>query len=87
MGNLKEYFANAGVRFQIVHTSGHAKLSDIKKIVEALNPEIIIPIHSLYAEKFQKYFPKTNFPNQYPEIGFFRSFQGNIISTIMITEI
>jgi mRNA degradation ribonuclease J1/J2 len=43
--------------------SGHAKLSDIKKMVKALNPEMTIPIHSFHAERFQKYFPNVRLAN------------------------
>jgi ribonuclease J len=63
MGRLKEYFENAGVRFKIIHTSGHAKLSDLKKLVNAFDPEMIIPIHSFHAEKFQEYFPNVRLVN------------------------
>jgi ribonuclease J len=53
---LKEYFENHNINCTILHTSGHAKLSDLKRLVEALNPEMIIPIHSFHVEEFQKYF-------------------------------
>jgi len=59
MGRLKKYFENVGVRFKIIHTSGHAKLSDIKKLVNALDPKMVIPIHSFHTEKFQEYFPNV----------------------------
>jgi ribonuclease J len=53
---LKKYFENHGINCTIIHTSGHAKLSDLKKLVNALKPEMIIPIHSFHAEKFLEYF-------------------------------
>jgi ribonuclease J len=59
MDRLKKYFENAGVRFKIIHTSGHAKLSDLKRLVNALDPEMVIPIHSFHAKKFQEYFPNV----------------------------
>ncbi len=34
------------IRFEIIHTSGHAVLSDLKKIVAALKPKEIVPIHT-----------------------------------------
>ena len=63
MGRLKKYLETAGVRFKIIHTSGHARLSDIKKLVEGLKPEMIIPIHSFHAGEFQKYFPNVRLVN------------------------
>lgn len=34
------------INFQIIHTSGHAIISDLKKLVEALKPNKILPIHT-----------------------------------------
>jgi ribonuclease J len=70
MGRLKKYFENAGVRFKIIHTSGHAKLSDLKKLVENLKPEMIIPIHSFEVDKFQKYFPEYGGRVMRPDFGY-----------------
>lgn len=34
------------VRFEVIHTSGHAVIADLKKLVAALNPKKILPIHT-----------------------------------------
>ena len=34
------------VRFEVIHTSGHAVIVDLKKLVAALNPKKILPIHT-----------------------------------------
>ena len=57
--NLKGYLEDKGVRFEYLHTSGHAKLSDMIRLVEALDPEMVIPIHSFHPEKYKDYFPKV----------------------------
>ncbi|MBW2608464.1 MAG: hypothetical protein JRD05_12615, partial [Deltaproteobacteria bacterium] len=31
-------------------------LSDLKRLAEAMSPEIIIPIHSFYPDRFQDHF-------------------------------
>lgn len=54
--NLKSYLEGRGVRYEYLHTSGHAKLEDMKKLVDAMAPDNIIPIHSFYPEKFKNYF-------------------------------
>ena len=53
---LKKLFKDSGVKYKFIHTSGHAKVADIKKLVNALNPETIIPIHSFHTEEFIKFF-------------------------------
>lgn len=57
--NLKFYLEGRGVRYEYLHTSGHAKLEDLKKLVEAMAPKIVIPIHSFYPHKFMDYFPNV----------------------------
>lgn len=44
-----------GVPFEIIHTSGHADISTLKRLASAVNPQRLIPIH-------------TFFPGQFPEL-------------------
>ncbi|MBU0985816.1 MAG: MBL fold metallo-hydrolase [Proteobacteria bacterium] len=57
--NLKSYLEDKGVRYKYLHTSGHAKLDDLKKLVDAMAPKMVIPIHSFYPDKFKDYFPNA----------------------------
>ena len=57
--NLRSYLDDKRVRCEYLHTSGHAKLDDLKKLVEAMAPEVIIPIHSFYPDKYKNYFPNV----------------------------
>jgi len=36
-----------------LHSSGHASASELLEIVEAINPRIVIPVHTEYPELFQ----------------------------------
>jgi ribonuclease J len=54
--NMKTYFQEKGVRIEYLHTGGHAKIQDLVKMVEALKPSTLIPIHSFHSEKFKDYF-------------------------------
>ncbi len=54
--NLKSYLEDKSVRYEYLHTSGHAKIEDMKKLVDAIAPDNIIPIHSFYPDKFKSYF-------------------------------
>ena len=48
-----------GIELEIVHTSGHAPERDLKRLVEALKPKCIIPIHTFYPQDYQSLFPQT----------------------------
>ncbi|NQT70667.1 MAG: MBL fold metallo-hydrolase [Desulfobacteraceae bacterium] len=61
--NLKSYLEDKGVRYEYMHTSGHAKLEDLKKLVDAMAPEMVIPIHSFHPDKFKDYFPNVRLVN------------------------
>lgn len=43
-----------------LHTSGHAHLEDLQRLVNALKPGAIIPIHTFHKMQYQSVFPKTN---------------------------
>jgi ribonuclease J len=51
------------VRYEYLHTSGHAKLADLKKLVDAIAPVMVIPIHSFYPEKFKDHFQNVRLVN------------------------
>lgn len=44
-----EYFENRGFTIHKVHTSGHADIDTLKKMVEAIKPKAIVPIHTFNA--------------------------------------
>ncbi len=41
------------MKFYAIHTSGHANIETLKKVVEKLKPESIIPIHTFYPDKYK----------------------------------
>lgn len=45
-----------GISIQSLHTSGHADLATLKRLVEMLQPKRIIPIHTLEPEKYAQCF-------------------------------
>lgn len=61
--NMKTYFQGKGVRIEYLHTGGHAKIQDLVKMVEALKPSILIPIHSFHSEKFTDHFSNVRLLN------------------------
>ena len=53
---LKQAFADRSVDLEIVHTSGHASIVDLKRLATAINPSALIPIHTFAGDDFAKYF-------------------------------
>ncbi|MFH1983780.1 MAG: MBL fold metallo-hydrolase [Pseudomonadota bacterium] len=47
---------NPNIEFHNVHTSGHAVLSDLQELAEAVRPGIVAPIHTENANNYHKYF-------------------------------
>jgi len=56
LDRLKKYLDALGVPIQYLHTSGHAKISDLKRMVRALKPKTLIPVHTYRPELFKEYF-------------------------------
>ncbi len=53
---FKEYCAQKGLIIEKVHASGHATIDDLKAFSDALKPDILIPIHTFEAERYQSLF-------------------------------
>lgn len=47
------------LKLEHIHTSGHATVSILQQLVNALKPERIIPIHTEKPERFKEYFGKS----------------------------
>ncbi len=41
-----------------MHTSGHAVLPDLKRFAQSMDPDVIIPIHTEYPDKYREHFGK-----------------------------
>ena len=50
--NLHDWCHEHGVEFEIIHTSGHADAHDLKRLVQAVRPERLIPIHTFTPERY-----------------------------------
>ncbi len=57
--NLGEFLESNGVPITEIHTSGHAYVSQLQMLADALKPRWIIPIHTFYPEKFKEMFPNV----------------------------
>jgi ribonuclease J len=53
---LKDDLATRGVPLELIHTSGHASIFDLKRFADALRPNRLIPIHTFEGDSFSRYF-------------------------------
>jgi ribonuclease J len=56
---LKAWADSHGVPLQQLHTSGHASPSDLKRFVTAVDPKILVPIHSFQPERYGELFSRV----------------------------
>jgi ribonuclease J len=56
---LKRMLDEHGVRLVHVHTSGHASVSDLQRLVKAMKPNRVVPIHSEATNRFAELFPNV----------------------------
>jgi len=50
------YFTKKGFTLHHVHTSGHADLPALKRLVSAIKPKILVPIHTLHGSEYKHHF-------------------------------
>lgn len=50
---------NAGFSLESLHTSGHAAVVDIKRVINGLDPQKLIPIHTMHPDAFCNFSEKT----------------------------
>lgn len=67
-GNLGEFLETNSIAVTEIHTSGHAYISQLQMLANALNPRWIIPIHTFYPEKFKEMFSNVIQLNDYETI-------------------
>jgi len=56
-----DYLKKRNFSFQYLHTSGHADMDALKKMVEAIDPKYIVPIHTFSGSDYKKIFSKPVF--------------------------
>lgn len=49
-----------GMEMVRIHTSGHASVGSLKKVVDAIRPKALIPIHTFHPDAYKNLFPDVN---------------------------
>jgi ribonuclease J len=57
--SLREFLASNDIPMVEIHTSGHAYVSQLKALADALKPRWIMPIHTFHPEQFRELFPNV----------------------------
>lgn len=55
-GKLKSDLDGRGISLDVIHTSGHASIADLKRFAKAISPDRLIPIHTFEGDSFSRYF-------------------------------
>ena len=56
---IKTWVETHQIPFTQMHTSGHAGPADLKHFAEALDPKVLVPIHSFQPESYHELFPRV----------------------------
>lgn len=56
LGWFEEWLRQKGIRMEHCHTSGHASITDLKRLAEALQPETLVPVHTFNPEEYSEHF-------------------------------
>jgi ribonuclease J len=59
MERFFEFIKNRQMEIVRIHTSGHASMDTLKKVVEKTKPKVLIPIHTFYPERFSELSPNV----------------------------
>jgi len=60
---VEDWLARHSIQKHSIHTSGHASPADLKRLVSAINPHRVVPIHSFFPEKYPELFPNVEAHN------------------------
>jgi ribonuclease J len=44
--------AKRGVPLEVIHTSGHASIVDLKRLKEAMAPDVLVPVHTFEGDRY-----------------------------------
>ena len=53
---VTEWLDARGIPLEVIHTSGHASVADLRRFAAALAPRMLVPIHSFETARFGEFF-------------------------------
>ncbi len=52
-----EFLSSRGITQTDIHTSGHADIKALRRMIAAVKPKKVVPIHTFSADEYQAVFP------------------------------
>lgn len=65
---FKNLLAKYGIRYEHIHTSGHAVVNDLQRLANAINPSYVVPIHTFYPQKYPTLFKNVRLVEEGQEV-------------------
>ncbi len=56
---LKSFLERHGIPLAVIHASGHATVADLRRLVDSIGAERIVPIHTAAPERFADEFGRA----------------------------
>lgn len=56
---LAAWLEKQRIPLRMIHASGHATVRDLQRIVTALAPNRVVPVHSFAPDRFPEFFPRV----------------------------
>ena len=53
--NFIKFCTEKNISYKEIHTSGHASIKDLARLVKAVNPACLVPIHTFYPEDYTQF--------------------------------
>ncbi len=57
---LRSWLDQHGIPLVVHHASGHASIPDLQRLVQAIEPGRVVPIHSAAGDRFAEFFPRVD---------------------------
>jgi ribonuclease J len=52
---FQKFCDDKNIKYEQIHTSGHAVIEDLGRLVKAINPLQLVPIHTFYPEEYKRF--------------------------------
>jgi ribonuclease J len=58
-GAIQKFCEDKGITFKVAHASGHCHVQEMQRLVCAMNPKVVIPVHTANPKAYLELFPRA----------------------------